>query len=844
MGLFSTKKQVFVDSVVYNLAGPPNQRPVYLKSALMSAVFSPTKQGIGEALTKSLLKGPGINLRSFGRWARTQGYSDLVGQTAGELSLPVPVDQAALVELLPVDPGQLVSLQTSTIGVADYTYWAHQYMLVNYPTLVDTDFTVDFNKATTEITINFEGGGSVTFTPAGYDIGGRYLYASYNRADEDSFGSVTAGTEYTVGDVGDFPDTTGWTLDDTIITGDPDFSQVEEVWLRDTDQGWNTVFSTYEVLRESLHLITHTDLVADPDEITYLHRTDEQVITRNLWQPLEILIYKQGSGDTDLDALFTSTTDVGAFLPYIPIRLDNAFVSDSFYADVLAGGTKALRKATGASFAEVVNKVAENPSLGDIDYAYVVFGASLNAEDMASRRYIYEFFQEVMLGQDLSGDPFRDWETEYAAAAGVASTWATWSAAQFDEGDPLYGEPWPEQAVYPPLPYYEVRIRSSGRPTINYDMAIGWNSVEETVGSGLKEIDAKPGSLWWEVGTPSSVFETLNSSDITGEPITYTNETVLNRVFLHWQVDGDTWRSLEFRGLHHRNHIYQGNYVIIQADEALADTEESGFIIPLHEGVLKAMPLLQSTQLSVSASYLVFNCYKVVKEQWYASSWFKVVLIVVIVAVAMITGYVDPNAVGLLGANTIVGAALGFSGTAAAMAGAIANALAASIITQILGFLTTTIAGPKYGAIISTAIMFITMSISVVPSLDGLTSSLQTNFANLMEAANLLKLTLSVGNVYGETLKAQTQDIMRRTQDTITDYNETSAEITTLTEALLGGANVMNPMGLTDLSGSMFSESPNTFLGRTLLTGSEIAELSMSLVTNFTDLTLSTELPT
>ena len=127
---------------------------------------------------------------------------------------------------------------------------------------------------------------------------------------------------------------------------------------------------------------------------------------------------------------------------------------------------------------------------------------------------------------------------------------------------------------------------------------------------------------------------------------------------------------------------------------------------------MRKIPLRHSTQLSVSCYYIIFNCYKVVKQKWYETGWFKVVLMVVIVVVAMATGYIDPNAVGLVGANAAVGAAAGFTGTAAAMAGAVINALVASMVTQILGLITTAVAGPKYGAIISVAIMFIFMGFS------------------------------------------------------------------------------------------------------------------------------------
>jgi hypothetical protein len=849
MGLFSTSKQVLVDSVVYNLAGPPEQRPEYLKTALMSAVFNPVKVPIGESLTNSLLRGPGINLRAFGRWARTQGYSTLVGQTEGTLLLPLAIDQGLLATLVPQDPGQIVSLQTSTIGVADFTYWAHKYMLENHPDLMNTAYTASYDKVLDEITIVFVDTSTVTFATsdfADYDIGSLYLYVSYNRADPESFGSITTGTPVTVAGPGSYPSTSGWTLIDTLYDSGAGWTSVEYVWQRDTYLGWTSAESGTTSLREIMHFIEVTD--TGTMITTYEHRTDEQTIVHISQTPLELFIYKEGSGNTDLDAFFASTTDKGDFLPYIPVRVDNQFVSDSYLSDILTGAEKALKKSNGASFEEIITQIEDNANLADIDYAFLVFGASLNTEDNASKRYLYQFFQYMMLGEDLSTDSFSDWETEYAAAQAADTAWQAWSNAQQDSGDPLYGDTIPNQAVFPPLPYYEVRVRSTGRPEINYDMAVGWNSIQETTGSGLKIPTAKKGDLWWEVLPRETVNETLNSVDLSGDPFSYTQEKEMCRVKFHWQVTDSSWRTLDFRGLEHRNRVYKGSYVIIQADEALADARESGFIIPIHEDILRDLPLVVSTQLSVSCFYLVFNCYKEVSTPWYASTWFKLVLFVVMIGVAMLTGYLDPNAVGLLGANAVVGATAGLTGVAAAMAGAVANALAAAMITQVLGLITTSILGPKFGAIVSTAIMILLMGASFSGGLPSV-SEIGTNILNkLAEVENLLKLTLSVGNIYTAVMKEDTQDILRKTQDVIRDYTIKTQEIMSRMEAFDGAADVMNPLQLTDVelfsgAGSSFMESPETFFNRTLMTGSEIAEASFSMVSDFTSNSLSTDLP-
>lgn len=834
MGLFSTEKQVSVASVVYNLAGPPSHRTKYLKTALMSAVFNPTKAGIGESVTKSLLNGPGINLRSFGRWARNSGYTTLAGQTNGTFTLPINIDQDALAPLLPHDLGQVVSLQTSTIGVADFTYWAHRYMVANHPTLVDTDYTVALNTDTNTVTITFAGGGGTeSFVASDYDVGAMYLYATYNRVTGYTEGSVVTGSTIELDSGGDLPDILGWTVDTSYAADDGMY----DVYVREIYQGWVDSANGTATLREWMIQFSPDDGLDPP----YSYRIDTQLLIHQSWFPLEVFIYKEGSGIPALDAFFASSSDAGGFLPYIPIRIDNAFISGSYHGDLFPEAKKALRKSVHGNLTDLITKVGENPNLADIDYAYVVFGVSLNAAENDSKRYLYEFFQEIMLGQDLSGASFLSWQTAHNAAVAAQATWQAWAAAQSIETDPLYNTAMPPEPVYPPPPHFEVRIRSGGRPSINYDMIISWNSIAEFTGSGLLKPDAKAGDLWWEVVPREIIAVNVSSTTEGGSPLTFENEYGLSHVKLHWQTSATTWRTLEFWGLTHQNLIYRGSSVIIYADDAVNDEDESGFIIPLHEAVLRSMPLRRSTQISLSCAYLVFNCYKVVKSKWYESTWFKIVLMVAMVIIAAATGYIDPNSAGLLGANSAVGASMGLTGAAAAMAGAVANAMVASMIIQIIGLAATSVAGAKWGAIISTVLTVAMMTVQISGGATPGSTEISTTFSTLLEAPNLIKLTLSIGNVIKEITNEGTQDILRKTQSLINDYTAKSKEVQSLMEILEGGADVMNPLELTDYAAPNIGEPVDTFFSRTLMTGSDIAELSQSLISDFSEITLRSE---
>ena len=77
MGFFSTKKTIVVSSSVYNMAGPEEDRPDFLKSSLFSAIMSPYDKYLGEVVVSNLLSGPGIKQRSFFKWADDNNFAGM-----------------------------------------------------------------------------------------------------------------------------------------------------------------------------------------------------------------------------------------------------------------------------------------------------------------------------------------------------------------------------------------------------------------------------------------------------------------------------------------------------------------------------------------------------------------------------------------------------------------------------------------------------------------------------------------------------------------------------------------------------------------------------------------------
>ena len=146
MGWFSAKKKVYVSSVVYNLAGGPEDRVKYLPTTIATHVVSNSNFSLSDTLQKALIDGPGMRMRRFARWARTSGYTEKIGQSTGQLSVGNSINLEEIIGQIPVDPGYEVSVQDAKIGDADYGAWADQWMLLNHPERVDDEYEIDFDE--------------------------------------------------------------------------------------------------------------------------------------------------------------------------------------------------------------------------------------------------------------------------------------------------------------------------------------------------------------------------------------------------------------------------------------------------------------------------------------------------------------------------------------------------------------------------------------------------------------------------------------------------------------------------------------------------------------------------
>ena len=79
--------------------------------------------------------------------------------------------------------------------------------------------------------------------------------------------------------------------------------------------------------------VTRTTTTVTDDQVftlTRKYRVDERINYSKIWSPAQIFIYRIGTGNSVLDSLTYNYSGDNGYFPFIPLRLDNKFISPSY----------------------------------------------------------------------------------------------------------------------------------------------------------------------------------------------------------------------------------------------------------------------------------------------------------------------------------------------------------------------------------------------------------------------------------------------------------------------------------------------------------------------------------
>jgi hypothetical protein len=583
----------------------------------------------------------------------------------------------------------------------------------------------------------------------------------------------------------------------------------------------------------------------------YDHQLDTQetiednVILNGVW------IYQIGTGQVTLDALVDEEANEPSpdYYPFIPIRLNNVGLRESMFDDLYAESKRAYKRATGGpikgnNIDKILDEVEANEDIGDIDYSYVQWGVSVNVFDPACRRYMYEWFKNQIPYQNTSPSTMTDLTNSVTNYEADMATYTEWLEAQGDNGGgpfgALFGEPRPPKPTISEPPSTTVRLVADHPQLGGFDNRFTWVNITETSHNGLGKTGAVPGDIWWDTGGTLSWSVQTGSTGRDGDFLSMFTVNTLDEMLLFKQTGVNTYSKMSIWGMVHENFIYGGKAVRTTLAEGVADTAESVFIVPLHAPTVKTLGVKDFTQMALSNTFITFNSYKVVKKKWYQTF---LGMLLIVISIVVIAALIAPAAVGgasgVFGTNAAVGGALGLTGTGAIVAGAVTNAIAAVVIAQAVGVASVAIFGEKWGAIIGAIVNF-AISFGVANGFSNLTLS------NMMNPQTLLQFSSALANGYQGFVMAEIGEINALMEENKDAYEKAIKDINDLMRSMgLTDDLIFNQMSLTDsvkgngskqVSGTYLPETLDQFIGRTTMTGSDVVDITLSMVTDYAEL--------
>lgn len=404
--------------------------------------------------------------------------------------------------------------------------------------------------------------------------------------------------------------------------------------------------------------------------------------------------YKDGAGTyPEIDSVQSTVfTDVGTYYPWTYMR----FNKQNLGADALKTSKPYLDSVKwcnylGVTYQTLVDGVQADQNVDDVQQALMLFGVDANAQSQVELEYLFNYFTLLYENGIQVGEPansFSDFSSSPAQAQVIQD-------AQF-------------------------------RMTLSY--------------AGIK-LQRRAGTLG-VVGTCTGALLSETSE------VSYTNTGGRDGAGLLTQTINTPYYCYckqVTTGVYEEVRVYNPSlyYQIGGSHGMSAGPGTKELLIPLDRAVVNGMSFRKREQVMCRALHMVVNTLVVVKSPWYSSGWFKVVMIIIAIAIAFFS-------------------AGGLSGISAAIAAATVTSVAIAIVEYILISMVISyglkifvkVFGPEAGLIAAIALMAVGgYEASTAP-----TESLSAVWGErlLMVGSNLAKASTTE---YGNLIQGVQQDM-------------------------------------------------------------------------------------
>lgn len=300
---------------------------------------------------------------------------------------------------------------------------------------------------------------------------------------------------------------------------------------------------------------------------------------------LKLFTYLYGSGGIpELDKLFRSDKVQGEYFPNLYMRLNSTNMGHESLKDTAEyKSSSRLAKKLGLNFADLAKTVHEE--VDDIDavvQAFVSCRLSMNTDDALINKYLYRYFMNIYntLPREMASTVFDQNTFEYLNGAAKSGN--------------------------------VIEIKDKAYTT---KLSLGTIWYTDDVGS---------------IGKVGHVTKHFDTMPVASKNIFKMADKQPLHVF-KCQITANTVRTL-----------YVANLAVTQVVRGGSNTtsagEDENLFVPLDARTLDSFTIKERNTLSVKSLVIVFNTQKVVKQKWYQTGLFKVILTIVVIIISVWTG--------------------------------------------------------------------------------------------------------------------------------------------------------------------------------------------------------------
>ena len=763
MGIFGGKTIITVSSVAYNIAGDANTRQSFMKQSLI--YLNAANLSIGEKLPRMYLKSLGMKLKRAYKYAASSAQG-------------LPTASMQLWEYQEFDD--------AVQALLNIEFGANHYKVV------DTYLTESSTAPAIEKYLNSKYGwdsvtGLMATPPTGFSSNTVVTWYQQSLSDIRSRGYViefrhlaaTVEPDLVVNISLDAINDSNQSIlvamiSEWLQTTRSDITTTRPFVIGDVAGTVTTPYITTSgsrITNTTTTVITITNGVETTVRTRIVDATTSEAVSKR---------YQLGINEyPTLDAIWINSNHIEqTYFPSIPFRIDSKDVLDEKLENTAAfKATKKVVSLMGMDALSIRDQLNVNKDVKDIDYAFLQAGVNMNTQSQAEMDYLFRF-----------------WELCEGRQTATQATLTAWEALA--------------AAVRPKPSTNRLEIQDTQSGNGAYKIAIEWDWVKKTLVDGQISPTAKVGTLDIVAGSGLTYEFTTSNSRLMMD------STVIS---IRKQINPLQYEVIQISGAIHKNDVYKGKTIETLAKDSRAEPDKNeGFIIPLHMGIFDTMPLTKRTQLAQECIYMVFNCYVKTKQKWYQTSAFKWILAIVLVVITVLSlGTATPAATAVWGAVTL------------ATTFGISSALASLIMSYVIGYLVSylmgkwaagfeSVFGKKWGQVV---MAIVTIATTVVTGGGfGSSASWLKTAVQIIDVAN----QLFAAYVKGATMvmKGEYDAFMNKAEEDKKTLKKLSSEF-------FGDNDLVSIDYLLQLQKTLREDSPTVFLTRTLITGTDVVDITL-----------------